>query len=222
MELKQYFNILMKRVWLIILLPLVATALSAYVSISTYKPVYAANATLYVISTNVDDKRNMTYGDIMVDQQLVKDYRELIKSRTVTSDVIKDLNIKGIAPEDLAKQIKVSSKNETRLLNIEVVNSSAKMAMKITNKVSEVFVKKATELMKVDNVSIIDAAQTPDTPVQSNVYVKIAIGLFIGLLMAVGIVFLIEYLDDTIKSSEDVEKHLGLTVLGTIPVLNIK
>ena len=90
--------------------------------------------------------------------------------------------------------------------------------MVIANKVAEVFKQKVVELMDVENVQVIDRAEVPISPVKPKKELNIAIATFIGLMTGLGIIFLIEYLDNTIKTPEDIEKHLGLPVIGTIPV----
>lgn len=222
MELKQYLKIICKRLWLIVLLPAIAGFASFYVSFYVLTPVYESNITLYVINKKADPQLAIAYNDVMVGQQLVKDYRELVKSRTVTGSVIRELQLKGFTPESLAEKISVNSKNDTRIIEIRVQDQNPVRAKDIANEVGYEFINKVIDLMKVENVSIVDSAQTPSEPVKPKPTVNIAIAVFTALLAALGIVFLIEYLDDTIKTSEDVEKYLGLTVLGTIPVFSIK
>lgn len=222
MELKQYFKIVYKRLWIVILLPLVAAGISAYVSFYLLDKVYESNTTLYVINKNTNSQLPIAYNDVMVGQQLVKDYRELVKSRTVTTNVIDELKLKGLMPEGLAEKISVNSKNDTRIIEIKVQDNNPDTARQIADKVGEVFISKVVDLMKVENVSVIDKAQAPLGPIKPKPYINIAIALFTGLITAIGVIFILEYLDNTIQSSEDVEKHLGLTVLSTIPMMDIK
>ena len=95
-------------------------------------------------------------------------------------------------------------------------------AAKIADKLGEVFASKVIELMNVDNVSVIDKAIIPEKPVKPNPFINTAAAFFIGLLAAAGIAFLLDYLDDTLKTPEDIEKYLQLTVLGIIPEFSIK
>ncbi|MCR4435375.1 MAG: Wzz/FepE/Etk N-terminal domain-containing protein [Clostridiales bacterium] len=222
MELKQYFSIIYKRIWMVIALPLMAALASGYVSLCVLDKVYEADTTLYVINKKADSQSPIAYNDIMTGQYLVKDYRELVKSRTVTSTVIQELGIKDLTLEDLASNISVNSKNDTRIIEIKVQDKDPQRAAQLADKVGEVFINKVVDLMKVENVSIVDRAQTSSEPVKPRPGVNIAVAFFAGLMAAVGIAFLMEYLDDTIKTSEDIEKYLDLTVLGTIPVFNIK
>lgn len=222
MELKQYFYIIYKRLWIIVLLPFLATLASAYVSFYVLDPVYEANTSLYVINKQTDSQLSVAYSDLMAGQYLVKDYRELVKSRTVTGAVIEELKLTGITHAMLAEKISVNSKNDTRIIEIRVQDGDPERARQIADKVGEVFVNKVIDLMKVENVSVVDKAQVPTKPVNPKPVMNIAIAFFTGLMASIGIVFLIEYLDDSIKTSEDVEKYLGLTVLGTIPEFGIK
>lgn len=209
--------------WIIIVLPLIAAGVSAYVSFYILAPVYEANTTLYVINKKADTQISaLAYNDLMVGQMLVKDYRELIKSRTVTKSVINDFKLKDLTPEMLADEVSVNAKNDTRIIEIKVQDTDPVRAERLADKIGEVFISKVMELMKVENVSVVDKAQASKVPVKPRPLINITIAFLAGLLAAVGIIFLVEYMDDTIKTSEDVEKHLGLTVLGIIPVFNIE
>jgi capsular polysaccharide biosynthesis protein len=221
-DLKAYFAILRKRVWLIIILPAAAALATAYISFFVLTPFYEADTTLYVINKTGQSELPIAYNDVLVGQYLVKDYRELVKSRTVTNQVIEELGISDMEPENLASKINVNSKNDTRIIEIKVQDPNPVQAAEIADKLGEVFVSKVIELMKVDNVSIVDTAKIPENPVKPNPVTNIAAAFFIGLLAAAGIIFLLEYLDDTLKTPEDIEKYLQLSVLGTIPEFSIK
>ncbi len=222
MELREYFNIVLKRIWLIILLPIIAAIVAAYVSFYVIEPVYEANTTLYIINKSTSSDISIAYNDLLVGQQLVNDYKEIVKSRRVTSEVISELGLKNYTPASLAEKINVTAKNNTRLIEIVVSDTNPQLAKNIADKVADVFTREVVKLMKVENVNIVDTAQLPETPVKPKHLINIGVSFIVALLAAVGIAFLIEYLDDTIKSTEDVEKYLGLTVLGTIPEFSAK
>lgn len=218
-ELKTYFKIVVKRLWLVLLLPLLAGTAAAYHSYYIAEPVYVANTTLFVVNKNVNPQYAIGYDEVMTGQLLVKDYQELVRSLTVTKTVLSELKIKDITPRQLTSMINVSSRNETRVMQISVSDFSPKRAQRLANKIGQVFMKKAVILMKAENVEIIDEAELPTSPVSPQPEKNIAIAIFAGLFAAVGLVFLIEYLDDRIKTGEDIKKHFDLPVLGTIPIL---
>ncbi len=220
-ELKQIIGILLKRWWLILILPIVAAFAAFYYTTYFVKPVYQSGTTLYIINRTTTAQNTIAYNDLLTGQQLVKDYRELIVSRRITTAVIAALRLSDITPEGLASKLSVKSKNDTRVIEIVAEDTNPYMAAKIADKVGEIFVKEAITLMKVDNIEIIDAAVIQSVPVKPNKRLNVMVALVLGFFAACGIAFLIEYLDDTIKTPEDVEKHLKLNVLGTIPEFNI-
>lgn len=222
MEIKQYFQIMLKRWWIIVLLPLTVSIASAYISFYVLKPVFEADTTLYIINKHYDPQIGPAYNELVVGQYLVKDYRELIKSRTVTGTVVEELKLEGMTPGILANKINVNSKNDTRIIEISIQDEDPEKAKEIADKVSEVFKSKVIDLMKVDNVSVVDAAQLPLKPVRPRPLTNIAISFFAGIMIAIGFIFVFEYFDDTIKTYEDIEKYLDLPIIGTIPVMSIK
>jgi capsular polysaccharide biosynthesis protein len=79
---------------------------------------------------------------------------------------------------------------------------------------------KVADIMMVENIQIIDTAELPEAPVKPNKLMNIAIATLLGFMLSTGVVFLVEYMDDTIKTPDDVQKYLGLSVVGTIPVFD--
>lgn len=222
MELKQYLGIVKKKLWLIMILPLIAAGASYYISFYVLPPVFESGTTLYIANRIQDTQLPIAYNDILVSQQFVRDYRELIKSRSVTSTVIEELKLEHVTSDTLVPRISVNSKNDTRIIEIKVQDGDPKRAQQITDKLSSVFIARVAELMKVENIGIVDKAQLPYKPVKPRPVIIILTSVFTSILLAFGIAILTEYLDDTIKTSEDVEKQLGLSVLGTIPALGTK
>ena len=215
-DLKDLFLVLRKRLWILILITFITTVTSAVVSIYVLKPIYQANTTLYV-GKNADLKGSIAYEDMIMGEQLVKDYRELAKSRLVSSIVINELKLENTSTTQIANMIGVNLKNDTRIIEITAQHTDPKFAELITNKVAEVFKRMAVELIEADNVRVIDVAEVPPNPIKPNKQLNIVISFILGLMLGLGLVFLLEYLDNTIKTADDIEKYLGLAVLGSIP-----
>ena len=140
--------------------PVVASLVTACISFFILTPFYEADTTLYVIDKTGRPELSIVYNDALVGQHFVKDYMELVKSRTVINQVIEELDISDMEPEKLASRIKVSSKNETRIIEIRVQDPNPVQAAKIADKLGEVFASKVIELMNVDNVSVIKSNNT--------------------------------------------------------------
>ena len=219
MELKHILDILRKRLWFIILLPIIITGLYATIKAANYQPIYESYTTLYIIDKT--EESSITYENIMISEQLVKDYRELIKSKAVTSKVIEELGIEDISHGGLINNINASFKNDTRILEIRVRDHNPQRVKMITDKVSEVFIKKAIELMNIDNVNIIDYAQVPEYPIANRTVYQAFICFIVSLPVIIGLVLLREFLNNNINSIDDVENYLKLEVLGIIPTFEI-
>ena len=215
-DLRQLIRIFAARWWVIALSVALCTAASGVVSFFIMEPVYEASSTLY-ISKKTDEKADLAYSDVLLGAQLVKDYREIAKSRLVISEAVKELGIEGKSPEAFSKKVNVALKNDTRIIQICAQDENPEMAARIANSVSQVFRSKVAEIMKIENVQIIDAAVVPQSPVKPDRKINLAISFILGLMAGCGIVFAAEYLDRTVKSPEDVKRLVDLPVIGIIP-----
>ncbi|HHU91293.1 MAG TPA: hypothetical protein GXZ22_09615 [Clostridiaceae bacterium] len=178
-------------------------------------PVYSSSTTLYV-GKNIESEGIQT-SDLSLGSILINDYRELAKSKLVAREVIEEMGLRNVSPASLAGKIVVSQKNESRVIQISVNDTNPQMAMELTNKVAEVLQKKIIEIMQIENVQIIDRAELQPYPVSPNHRLNYMIGIILGLIVGMGIILLIIYFDNTVKTPEDVKKHLDLPVIGTIP-----
>lgn len=220
MQLKVFMNILLKRVWIVILIPILAAAMTAVVSFCVLEPVYESSITLYVMNKNIDSR--LAYDDFLASQQLINDCRELVKSKSITRAVIDQLDMADLNEADLAGKIIVNLKNDTRLLVLKVRDPSAERAMKIADTLGVILKDKVNALMKLEILDVVDEAEMPGKPVSPRPLVNTIIVFFGAMFLAVCTVFMIEYLDDTIKNSEDIEKLLGIKVIGIIPSFDLK
>lgn len=220
MDLKHCLDILKKRILLIIILPILITGIYTTFKLINYKPVYESYSTLYIIDKT--EEKSITYENIIVNERLVKDYSELIKSKSVTNKVIEELSMDDLTHESLNSKINVSFINETRILEIRVQDIDPERAKLITDKVSEVFIKKAIELMNIDNINIIDYAHVPEYPLPTRTVYNSFMCFLASIPVIIGIILLIEYTNNNINSIDDVEYYLKLDVLGIIPSYKIK
>lgn len=218
---KNYMNVIFKKLWIVLLIPFITVAAAAGLTFYLMEPEYEASTTIFINGNNFDSTIPIMYEDILISQMLTKDYKELIKSRSVTKAVLDQLAITGLTPDDLAKKISVELKNETRILEIKLVDTDPRRAQLLADKLSNVFIEKIKDLMKVENIEVVDSAEIPESPISPNPYLNIAIALVTGIFLALCIILIMDYVDDTVKTAEDIVKQLGLTVLGTIPLSDI-
>ncbi|MCB8817608.1 YveK family protein [Desulfosporosinus shakirovi] len=219
-ELRQYWEMLKKRWIIVLVLPLIAALTSGVISFFIIKPVYQASTTL-IVGKKASEAgqaavQMLDNSVLQANQQLAKTYATIAQSRTVEESVINHLDLTMNVAE-LDKLITISPVKTTEILEIQVMNTNPELATDIANSMASEFAKAVIEIKKVDSVSIVDTAVLPTDPVKPNKKLNILIAYVVGLMAAFGLVFLLEYLDNTIKTSSDVETILGIPVLGVIP-----
>ncbi len=222
-DLKMFLQIILKRWWLIATAVFVSTAAAVVLSVYFIEPVYQSNTTLYIgKEAEVGSTATLDYYDVLLGSQLVKDYRELVNSRLVANQVLKDLKLDSIPVGDFLKKLSVDSKNDTRVVQISVTDTSPIMAKDIANKVADVFIEKVIVIMHVKNVEVIDRAEVPNSPIRPNKIMNAAIGVIVGAALGFCSAFFIDFFDNTVKTSEDVREYVNMPVIGTIPVFSVK
>lgn len=211
---------LKKRWTLILMVTLVITLLVGVYSFFIASPMYESTVSIYVFKQISADQSGTTYNEIMLNNQLAKNYRVLILSRNVLSEVQENLNIgEDITYEQLKSNISVSLEQDTSYLNIKVKNINPQNAANIANEIANVFGYKVKEIMNIDNVTVIDQAQPQINPISPNKKVNMALGVVIGLVLSVGLAIAIDFFDTRIKYPEDIKRRYDLPIIGAIPVI---
>lgn len=215
-SLQELFRTLRKRMKLIVILTALAITISGVISYIFLTPIYQASTQILVNQEKVDASA-LNPANIQTDLQLINTYNVIIKSSAILDKVVKELDLNSSTSE-LYEQITVNSEQNSQVVNITVQNENPKLAVDIANKIASVFQEQVQILMNVDNVNILAAAKLPENPqpVKPNPVLNMAIAAVVGLMLGVGLAFLIEYLDTTIKTEQDVEDSLGLPILGLI------
>lgn len=218
LDIREIFHIVKKHIWLILSITLFIFVLGVIYTFVIVTPQYEANTTLYVGRNigNLSATDAIAYQDLLLGEELVNDYRELVKSRQVAKEVQHRLIKYNLEVNQIIDMVDVESKTNTRIIAIKATSDNKELSTYLANKMAEVFSEKAIEIMDVKNVQIIDMAIIPEKPITPNVPMNLAISLILGLMAGVGIVFLIEFLDNKIRTPEDVQSILGLPVLGVI------
>ncbi len=220
LDLKQLFKIFWNKRLQIIAIVLVFLIIGSIYSFAFVKPKYKSYTTLVLAQSggvsNTDDAQGITQSDLTLNQKLVSTYSELVKTKNVLREVIKELSL-TIEEEELRKNVTVSLVEDTELIKITVTNENALDAKNIANKIAKIFSERVSEIYNISNVYIVDEAEEATGPYNINHIKDIAIFMIIGLVVSVIYVLLTNLLDTTVKSAEDIEKELGITVLASIP-----
>ena len=217
LNLEDILGVIKKNLIMIISLGLLFGAAAAFATALIMTPQYEANTQVLVTQSQESSDGAVNNQDIQASLQLVNTYWDIILSPTVLDDVVENLGLEQTS-NALANQITVNNQDQSQVLTITVSDEFPENAETIANEVADVFQERVSEVMNVDNVSILttaDVGQDP-SPVSPQPLVNIAIGLILGVLLALGIAFLREFLDKRVKTEEEVEKILDLPVLGTV------
>lgn len=218
-SLKDLVHTLKKRWSLIVIITLLAITVSAGISYFLVTPIYQ-NSTQILVNQSKSEEKIFNISDVQTNLDLINTYNVIIKSPVILDIVREELNIRE-SVEALTGKITVQSQQDSQVVNITVQDESPIMAAKIANKTAEVFQKEIVEIMNVDNVNILAKAMgdKEQAPIKPSPLLNMAIALVVGLMASIGLVFLLEYLDNSIKTEQDIEKILELPVLGVITTI---
>ncbi|MCI3927139.1 Wzz/FepE/Etk N-terminal domain-containing protein [Paenibacillus sp. TRM 82003] len=225
-ELKEYGRILKKRWWLIALVVGIATITSGVFSFMLTEPVYGASTKLIVNQSTQDNAllQQMNTSQISANIMLIETYKEIIRTNAIMDQVAEQYPELGLTPEQLIARIQVSSVNDTQVMTVSSSDGSYENAMNTVNAVANVFKDRIPTIMKIDNVEILSAAKPNANPVPmgSNPMLNILISFMVSLMVSVGLAFLMEYLDDSVKSEADVAAALQVPTYAVISVMKAK
>ena len=213
-DLRDVIRAVFSRWWLILICILISSVTSFAITKYVITPVYNAETSLYMGKESEDLSLNL--GVLQANNQLINDYSQLVKTRLVSDAVINELAL-NMKKSDFDERIGVNIIKDSRLFKITFESSSPVMARDVANKLAEVVVENAQEIIGVSNIRVIDSAIIPEKPDRPSLTKNVAVAAAVGVVLALGLIYLLEMMDYTFKKSEDVEKKLGLTVLGTIP-----
>ncbi|WP_336823673.1 Wzz/FepE/Etk N-terminal domain-containing protein [Sporosarcina sp. USHLN248] len=179
-------------------------------------PIYKAS-TQMLINTKEYRGEQLNAQDIQTNLQLINTYSVIMKSPVILSQVIDNLHLQT-TPDLLAKKIAVTSEQNSQVVNIVVEDRELKNAAAIANMTAEVFQNEISVLMNVDNVTILSPAidQTYIKPVFPNTPLNIVIAAVLGLMIGIGMTFLLELFDTTVKTEQDIRELIGIPILGFV------
>lgn len=215
-ELRHMIGVLMSRIWIIIFSGMVVGLLALIFTKVMTTPTYTSSTKIYVL--NKDDKSSdVTSGDLALSATLAKDYAQLITSRNVTESVVSELGL-NMNGDALARKITVEMPGDSRIITISVTDVDPYLASKIVTSVRDTAAIHIKEVMNSQAVNVVEEANIPQSQTTFAYKRNGGFGILAGIAIAVGIILLGYMFNDTIKCPEDVEKYVGLSVLGSIPL----
>ena len=225
LDLKELLMLFWNKKIKIILIIAIFVAIGVIYTIGFVTPVYTSSTKLVLATSNNNTTQSttntITTTDITLNSKLVSTYSELVKSKNVIRQVISNLKM-NIEEEELRKNVTVTSVKDTELIEITVTNKNATDAAKIANEIAKVFTVKVSEIYNINNVHVVDEAETSNSPSNINHLKDIVVFAFMGAVVSVMYVLFANMLDTTIKTAEEVEKEFKIPVLASIPMYNFE
>lgn len=217
-DIRGLLTTILNRLWVIILIGVLVGGIVFVYTKYFVSPQYVATTKVYILSKQDPDEKTLTTSDIAFASYLAKDYEGLLTTSPVLEEVQKELNL-DLDVDDLEKMITVSLEEDTRIMDISVTSTDPKMAKKIADKVREVANERLKEIMDgLEPVRSVDEAELPTIPSSPNVSRNTMMGFIAGFGISLLVVIILFILDDTIKTADDIEKRLGVSVLAAIPL----
>ena len=209
-----------KKRWKIIALTTVlATLVSGIFSFFVISPTYEASTKIFIGKEGAESE-GYNSSDVSMYQNLIKTYSELIKTKDLVNKAI-DNSQYDLSVNNVLNGITVNTLTGTQILQISYQSKSPSIAKNMLESITNEFIIKAEELVPNGNVKILESVELPKNPVAPNKTMNIAIAFILGMMVGFGIVFLLEYLDNTYKNKEQLEKDLDIPVLGVIPMSDL-
>ena len=223
LSLRDYIRVLRKR-WRIIVAVLLVCVLAGALYVVTSTKIYQATAQIFVSTAGSDAASavDLASGNSFT-QARVQSYTSVANSPTVTASVVKDLGL-SMSANDLAKEISASAPLNKVLINLSVQDRDPAQAARLANAVAARFSTVVQDLEQTSpskpspvKLTVTQPAQTPSGPVSPKSKLDIAISILLGLILGLGLAFLREVLENTVKDPDELAEQSGLPVLGIVP-----
>lgn len=214
-KLKSILNSIKKRWQLIAICTMITTIISLIATFFIIVPKYQASTKLFIgKESSTDEKYNN--NDIQMYQNLLKTYASIVKTNDLVSSALEEKGI-NLSSESVISKLEVITTTNTQIMEVKYTSTNKEEARDVVEAITEEFIKKSESLITNANVQVVESVRLPKYPVTPNKKLNISIGIFSGFMLGIAIALILEYIDTTIKTKEDVEEFIGLTVIGVIP-----
>lgn len=214
-DLREIIGLLVHWLWLILVCGILTGMVGFVMSSFVITPQYQSTTKVYIL--NKQDNNSLTYSDVQLGTQLTKDYAQLIKGRYVLEQVIETCGLtEGYG--SFSERVTVQTLTDTRIIAITVEDPDPVMAQFIANEIRKEASEHIKNVMDIQAVNVAEEANLPTAPASPSVMKWTAIGFLAGVFLCAMVLVIRFVMDDTIKSSEDIERYLGLSTLALIPI----
>ena len=214
-NLSEFFDVIKRKYKLIGIITAVFVIVSIILSFFVITPKYQVEEKLFV--GKAESKINHSYdnNEVQMYQNLLSTYSDVIMTNDLVQTALNESGI-NLQAKNVIKSLQVTPKPNTQIIDIIYDDTNPQRAVNVIEGITKVFIKKSKELIPNSNVQVIERANYPSNPVSPNKILYILIAFILGVLVGIGAALLLEFMDNTFRSKDDLEKSLGLPVIGTI------
>ncbi|MFD2214001.1 YveK family protein [Metabacillus endolithicus] len=199
-NIRELFLVLKRYMWIILLITAVSTSAGTYYSLSSYSPLFQSTARII----------------INADSSLMSTLKVIIQDTTVLDKVVKKLNL-PYSPEVLSGKIMVANIGDSQVVTITITDADSKQAAILANSVAETYKEEIPSIMGFNDVKLLSQAKEVPFPINEDKNKPIIFGFVGGIVVSIGIAFLLDSLNNSVRKEHEIEELLGLPVLGTVP-----
>ena len=219
-DLLELFSYFVEKIGVILITIIICLLCGLGYTLFLKEPMYKSDVNVIVVNKESGNAATLQ-NELTANQKLAATYRELVESRRVLNQVIKNLDLE-YSVKELQEMITVENVNETAIIKITITSKDSLEAMEIANETAKIFEKEIVDIYNLENVSIVDRAELAKEPYNVNFVKDVVIYIGVALVLSCGLIFVVYYFDNTIKSVDQVEKLLGVPVIGAVPVAGKK
>ncbi|MGI9050741.1 MAG: YveK family protein [Rubrobacteraceae bacterium] len=221
LSLKDLFDVIRRRLWVIVLSALVVTGLTVAYSLLFQTPEYQASIKI-LIGQKQGESQSSFGSNVQGLQDVTATMAEAVSTGSVADSVIKQQKL-SMSPGDLLKNLTAAQSSTTQFIDVSYKDPNPHSAAQIVNAVGKQFSEKVSQLSTGTNLTatVFESATVPQSPSSPKPLLYGALALVLGTILGIFLAFLAEYLDDSWRSPEEVEQVSGVPTLGVIPGFKI-
>ena len=217
--LKELWDLFLKKLLIMILVAALAGGSLLAFNILTYVPEYRSTATLYILRQDENTSSGDASNDFSLALKVVNDCTYMLKSHAILDEVIDSLEL-DTTYKELRAQVYTSNPENTRILEVTVKADSPELAKRIVDMLCTIGAEKIDTAMGYEQVNLFEYGILDSKPCNGYGFTTCALVAVVAGILMYAIFLIIYLLDDRIHGDDDLEKNLGLSVLGDIPNAN--
>lgn len=213
-DLLQLFYALKKKIWFILAAMIIGGGLAGAYSKFLITPQYSSTSMMYILSK---ETTLTSLADLQIGSQLTEDYKVIVNSRPVLGEVIDSLAL-DMSYEQLLAKVSIGNPTDTRILTVTVTDPDPYRAKAIVDCVAETASNYIGEIMEMIPPKIIENGTVATRKTSPSNGKNAVLGALVGMVLVCGVIVIQVIMNDTVRTEEDVERYLGLTVLASVPL----